>query len=258
MHPKNSRYRSKPKLLDRVGASMRVRDYSPRTIQAYTHWIKRFILFHNKTHPAQMGEKEITTFLTDLAVKQKVSPSTQNQALQALIYLYKNVLNKPLGWVNIPRSRRSPHIPMVYSRREVKEILSHTDDVYRLILQLVYGAGLRLSECLRLRIKDVDFEQSHIVVRDGKGHKDRVTVLPERLMAPLKKQIERVRLRHEKDQADGFGVTVLPYALSKKYPAAANELGWQYVFMAKGLLHDKKGNTKRRYHIHSSSVQKRF
>lgn len=238
---------------------MRTRNYSPRTIKTYVQWMKRYILFHNKTHPEKMGEKEIGLFLMYLAVKKNVSPSTQNQALQAILFLYKDVLEKKVGWIkNIKRPKRRPHLPVVFSRREVNEILARTKGVYWLILSLIYGSGLRLSECLRLRIKDVDFDYKQVLVRDGKGMKDRITILPNTLIAPLKEQMKKIEMIHTTDLKNGFGAAVLPYALGKKYPHAEKALGWQYLFMANGFVSEKNDSVKRRYHIHNSSVQKAF
>ncbi|MFB0515493.1 MAG: integron integrase [Candidatus Neomarinimicrobiota bacterium] len=259
MDGKNSEYHTKPKLLEQVKWSMRTSNYSPRTITTYVQWIKRFILFSNKIHPAELCREEIRGFLTYLAVERNVSPSTQHQALQALLFLYRDVLESPAGWIdNIQRPRRSPHLPVVFSRREVSEILGHTQGIYRLLLSLTYGAGLRLSECLRLRIKDIDFDYRQIVVRDGKGQKDRVSILPDSLVSPLKEHLANIKAIHERDLAQGNGATVLPYALAAKYANAARELGWQYVFMAKGSIEENASGIKRRYHIHNSSVQKVF
>ena len=249
----------KPKLLDQVRTVMRTRNYSPRTIKTYVQWIKRFILFHNKNHPLNMGKEEVRAFLTFLAVDKNVAPSTQNQALQALLFLYRDVLETPMGWIDdIPRPRRAPHLPVVFSRREIGEILDRTQGIYWLILSLIYGSGLRLSECLRLRIKDVDFDYRQIIVRDGKGQKDRVTIMPDSLVTPLRNRIANIKTTHEQDIAQGYGATVLPFALVTKYPNASREFGWQYVFTAKGYVEDKDAGINRRYHIHNSSVQKAF
>lgn len=259
MNIQNSKYHSSPKLLERVRWVMRTKNYSPRTIKTYQQWIKRFILFHNKKHPKFLQEKDVVDFLTYLAVELNVSPSTQNQALQAILYLYKNVEKKEIGWVkNFPRAKRSLHIPTVFSKKEVQLLLSHTNAVINIILSLMYGSGMRLSECLRLRIKDIDFDYKQIIVRDGKGSKDRVTLLPQSLIPIIQKQIERVRQIHQKDIEKGFGETVLPFALKKKYPNAAKEFCWQYVIIAKGYVFNEETQKYRRYHIHNSTVQRAF
>lgn len=255
----NSKYHSKPKLLDQVSQLMIRRNYSPRTINAYTRWIKRFIIHNNKIHPLKLSEKHVSEFLTFLAVERKVSPSTQNQALQSILFLYAQVLQKPVGWIDdFQRPRRASHLPTVFSKNEVKQILDNVNGIHWLVLSLIYGAGLRLSECLRLRIKDIDFEYKQIKIHDGKGHKDRITVLPERLIPHLKKQIEQVKITHDRDLNLGYGLTVLPYALGRKYKNMAREFSWQYIFIAKSVIVDKENNMIRRYHIHGTSIQKVF
>lgn len=258
MKSEHSKYHSKPKLLEQVKWVMRSKNYSPRTIKTYVQWIKRFILFNNKKHPQYLNEKEIANFITFLAIEKNVSPSTQNQALQSILYLYKNVINKELGWVDIPRAKRSQNIPVVFSVNEVKILLQNTEGIFKLILSVMYGSGLRLSECLRLRVKDIDFEYKQIIVRDGKGQKDRVTLLSEVLINDLKEQISKVRSIHQKDLEKGNGDTVLPFALNRKYPNAAKEFSWQYVFIAKGYIRNSEDGKKYRYHIHNSTVQKVF
>ncbi|MCH8011797.1 MAG: integron integrase [Candidatus Marinimicrobia bacterium] len=259
MTDKYSKYHSKPKLLDQVSRLMQRRNYSPRTIKTYTSWIKRFIIHNNKILPLKLGEKQVSEFLTFLAVERKVSPSTQNQALQSILFLYAQVLKKPVGWIDgFKRPRRAIHLPTVFSKNEVKQILDNVSGIHWLILNLIYGAGLRLSECLRLRIKDIDFEYKQITIHDGKGHKDRITVLPERLIPHLKRQIENVRIVHDKDLGRGCGATVLPYALAQKYRNIAREFSWQYIFIAKSVIKDQENDMLRRYHIHGTSVQKVF
>jgi len=259
MNKVNSAYQSRPKLLDRVNNLMIQRNYSPKTITAYIGWMKRYILFNNVTHPTKLGEQDISNYLTYLAVERKVSPSTQNQALNALIFLYENVLEKHLPRIAaFQRPRRMIHLPTVLSKSETRTILSQTTGIYRLILALIYGSGLRLSECLRLRIKDVDFGNQQLIIHNGKGHKDRITVLPSSLQPQLQKQIEAVRGVHNLDLKQNHGATVLPYALARKYPAAATEFAWQYVFYAKSLVYDKDAKMYRRYHIHGTAVQKEF
>lgn len=258
MKSENSKYHSKPKLLEQIKWIMRTKNYSPRTIKTYTQWIKRFILFNNKNHPKYLNQKEISNFITYLAVEKNVSPSTQNQALQSILFLYKNVIKKEIRWINIPRAKRSNHIPVVFSKNEVQEILNNVKGVFKLILSLMYGSGLRLSECLRLRVKDIDFEYKQIIVRDGKGQKDRVTLLSESLIDELKKQIGKVNVIHKKDIEKGRGETVLPFALERKYPNAGKEFSWQYIFIAKGYIRNSGSKHKQRYHIHNSTVQKVF
>jgi len=238
---------------------MITRNHSPRTINAYVNWMKQYIRFHNVKHPVNMGEEEVTRFLSWLAVERKVSPSTQKQALNALVFLYKHVLQRPLGRLkSYERPRLRNTMPVVLSKWETRTILAQTEGIYQLILNLIYGSGLRLSECLRLRVKDIDFDYGQLIIRDGKGHKDRVTILPDSCVQALKDQINFVKTVHEKDLQAGYGATVLPYALSRKYPNAATEFAWQYVFIAKSPVYDRKNKMVRRYHIHGSMVQKRF
>ncbi len=215
---------SKKKLLDQVREVLRRKNYAYRTEQAYTGWIRRFILFHNKRHPREMGEHEIETFLTYLAVKREVAPSTQNQALAALQFLYQEVLRQPLDEEILPAPAKRPkHIPVVLSKREAQALLGYLYGVPKMIAQLLYGAGLRISECLRLRVKDLDFERGEITVRMGKGKKDRVTVLPETVQPALKRHLEKVKLIHQQDLEEGFGKVYLPRALAHKYPNANRE-----------------------------------
>ena len=250
---------AKQKLLTQVRTFMRMRNYSPRTIKSYTQWIKRFIIFNNTTHPAKMGAGEIKAFIGDLAVNKHVSASTQNQALQAILFLYKHIIKKDIGWIeNIPRAKSSQYIPVVFSKQEVKKILSNLNGIYYLICSLQYGTGMRLSEVLRLRIKDIDFDYKSIIIRDAKGHKDRITVLPDSLAGLLKKQIDKVIKQHAADSAKGMGNTVLPYALEKKYPNASKETGWQYLFPADKFVYKENSNVPYKTHLHSSSVQKAF
>jgi len=246
-----------PKLLDIVRTELRTRHYSIRTEKAYLGWIKRFILFHNKQHPSNLGTSEIRSFINYLAIKKKVSASTQNQALQSILFLYKQILKTEVGWIEeIKRVERIRHIPVVFSRKEAKIILSNMKGVTRLIASLLYGSGLRLNECLRLRIKDIDFDYKQIIIRDGKGEKDRRTTLPLSLVRALQKQIKRVKAIHQGDLKKGFGKAPLPYALSQKYPNAGKEFGWQFLFPAENLSYDEKQKFKFRYHIHSSTIQK--
>jgi integron integrase len=236
-----------------------VRHLSLKTEKAYLHWIRRFILFHGKRHPQQMGETEVNAFLTYLAVKRKVSPSTQTQALCALVYLYKIVLEKELGelkgLIRAPKRRR---LPMVLTRDEVKVVFAGLTGEMHLLLSLLYGTGMRLSEGLRLRVKDVDLDQNQITVRDGKGAKDRMTVLPESLKKPLLSHLRQVKQIHDRDLKDGEGRTNLPYALARKYPGAATQWGWQYVFPAAGISRDPRTGNFHRHHIHERNVQRAF
>lgn len=248
---------SKPKLLDQVRTYMRVHHYSKKTEEAYLNWIKRFILFHNKHHPKDMGAEEIKAFIQDLAIKQNVSSSTQNQAFQGILFLYRKILDVNPEWIEkIKFVRRIKHLPTVFSEKEVKEIITKITGMPKLIVSLLYGTGMRLNECLKLRIKDIDFEMGHIMVRDGKGEKDRVTVLPLKYIPVLKDHIRKVKNLHDIDIKNGFGETILPYALDKKYTNASKEFGWQFVFPAKGFIYDKRLKKKYRTHIHESVIQK--
>lgn len=213
-----------PKLLDQARDTIRLRHYSIRTEESYIGWMKRYILFHNKRHPAQMGEPEVTAFLSHLAVDRQVSSSTQNQALAALLFLYKEVLKQPLEWLdNIQRAKKPERLPLVFTREEVRSILMHLEGSKWIVGSLLYGAGLRLLECLRLRIKDIDFGYNQIVVRDGKGAKDRITVLPGIVREPLRHHLVKVKALHELDLREGFGQVYLPDALARKYPNAPRE-----------------------------------
>jgi integron integrase len=221
----------KPKLLDRLREALRSRHYSRRTEQSYCHWVKRFCFFHNLRHPAEMAEPEINAFLTHLAVKEKVSASTQNQALSALVFLYRHVLNREIGDLGeVIRARKPRHLPAVMTREEVKAVLGHLEGDKWLMASLMYGAGLRLMECLRLRIQDIEVARNEILIRDGKGAKDRITMLPESLKTPLQDHLRKVKALHERDLAHGWGRVQMPYALDRKYPNAAGEWRWQWVF----------------------------
>ena len=227
------RMTSPPKLLDRVRDAVRTRHYSRRTEEAYVAWIRRYILFHGKTHPAQMGAPDISRFLTWLAVDRQVSASTQNQALSALLFLYKQVLAIEIGSIPpVVRARTPERLPVVLSRDEVGAILKQLTGTERLVVMLLYGAGLRLEECLELRVKDLDFDRHQITVRQGKGRKDRVTMLPVAAREPLTDHLADVRRLHQADLARGLGRVVLPFALDRKYPNAAAEWRWQFVFPA--------------------------
>jgi integron integrase len=246
-----------PKLLDRVRLAVRGRHYSPRTERAYVQWIRRFIFFHGKRHPADMGEAEITQFLSGLASAGRVSASTQNQALAAILFLYRFVLERKLDWLeDIVRAKRPVRLPVVLTRREVEALLAHMSGPNRLIASLFYGSGLRLLEGLRLRVKDVDFGRSEIVVRDGKGRKDRITLLPTSLKNPLTEHLTKVRRQHDADLRSGVGAVELPDALSRKYPRAAFEWGWQWVFPASRHYIASETGQKRRHHLHATVIQR--
>ncbi len=246
-----------PKLLDRVKADMRVKHYSRRTEAAYTGWIKRYILFHNKRHPKDMGAEEIKAFINNLATNNHVSSSTQNQALQSILYLYKNIIKKDIEFIDtINRAKLKKRLPTVFSRNEAASVLNNTTGIHKLIISLLYGTGMRLSEGLRLRVKDIDFEMNQIIVRNGKGEKDRITVLPQKLVNELRDQIRKVNNLHKIDLKEGLGEAMLPYALNKKYPNAAKEFGWQFLFPSNSYFYDEKIKKKFRYHIHESVIQK--
>jgi integron integrase len=247
----------KPRLLDQVRDSLRLRHYSLRTEATYIQWIKRFILYHEKRHPLEMGEQEITSFLTHLAVDKHVAPSTQNQALAAILFLYKEVLERELDWMDdIVRAKRSVRIPEVLSPEQVRRLIDRLEGTHQLMARLLYGTGMRLMEAVRLRVRDVDFHYRQITVRNGKGNKDRVTVLPASLLEPLKAHLARVKTLHEKDLADGFGRVYLPYALSRKYPSADREWGWQYVFPASTRSTDPRSGAVRRHHVFEQNLQR--
>jgi integron integrase len=247
----------KPKLLDRVRAVARVRHLSIRTEQAYTDWIRRFILFHKKRHPAEMGEEEVRQFISHLAVESKVAASTQNVALCALLFLYRDVLGVELPYVSgMLRAKRPVRVPVVFTREEVDALCSHLPGTYRLVADLLYGSGLRLMEAVRLRVKDLDFASGEILVRDGKGAKDRRTMLPRPLAEPLRRHLGRVKLLHEKDLGEGYGEVYLPYALARKYPSAAREWAWQYVFPSARFSTDPRSGVTRRHHASPDSVQR--
>jgi integron integrase len=247
----------KPKLLDEVRTVMRLRHMSIRTEEAYVQWIKRFIVFHHKRHPQEMGESEIRGFLAYLAVDQNVAASTQNQAMAALLFLYRKVLGKELPRLDqIERPSKPKRLPVVFTHQEVQAVLSHLEGTNHLVVSLLYGSGLRLLECLRLRVKDVDFQTNQIFVRDGKGEKDRVTMLPASLKEPLKEHLKKVRRLHEMDINEGFGSVYLPYALARKYPQAEKEWGWQYIFPAPTRSIDPRSGARRRHHLDESGLQK--
>lgn len=245
------------KLLDRVRQAVRVRHYSRRTEGAYVTWIRRFIVFHGKKHPSDMGGEEIRRYLTHLAVDQKVSGSTQNQALSALLFLYRRVLGVEPGPVDhVPHALSPLHVPVVLSVDEVRMVLRLLTGVPLIIVSLLYGAGLRLQESLELRVKDLDFDRNQIVVRRGKGQKDRRTMLPASAKAPLMAHLGGVRRLHQRDLSRGFGRVTLPAALDRKYPNAATDWGWQFVFPAARICRDPRFGPPSRYHLHESVVQR--
>jgi len=247
----------KPKLLERVKTQLRVNHYSRKTEEVYLGWIKRFILFHNKKHPEEMGEKEVQRFLNNLAVERHVSASTQNQALCAILFLYKSVLMKNFGWMDdLVNARKSIRLPVVFTKAEVREVFSHLEGVPKLVCSLLYGAGLRLNEALSLRIKDIDFEHRQVIVREAKGDKDRITALPQSIVPELKQHLNKVYLQHKEDLKQGKGKTKLPYALAGKYPNADSEFYWQFAFPANKFIKDENSDLIFRFHIHESTIQK--
>ena len=248
---------SQPKLLDRVRSTIRARHYSRRTEVAYVGWIRRFIGFHRKAHPSTLGAPDIAAFLTWLATERHVSASTQNQALAALLFLYERVLHTRVGQVeHVVRAKQPLRLPVVLSRQAVANVLSQLDGVKWIIAMLLYGSGLRLEECLGLRVKDVDFDRHQNNVRRGKGQKDRTTMLPAAVSSALRTHFDFVQQLHTADLASGFGRVALPDALRRKYPRAATAWGWQFVFPASRICQDPRWGPPSRYHLHESSVQK--
>jgi integron integrase len=246
-------------LLDRMREALRSRHYSPRTEQAYTHWARRFIYFHNIRHPAEMGEAEINGFLTHLAIKEHVSASTQNQALAALLFLYRHVIGREPGDLGaIVRARRPERLPVVLTRDEVKKILDNLSGDKWLMASVMYGAGLRLMECVSLRVQDIDFARNEIVVRDGKGARDRVTMLPGSLRQPFRDHLREVRRIHERDLADGWGSVMMPDALDRKYPNAPREWRWQWVFPQERRWRNLRTGLQGRHHVDESLLQRAF
>ena len=246
-----------PRLLDQVRAVIRCKHYSIRTEQSYIDWIKRFILFNGKRHPSQLGEKHINAFLSHLAVNRKVASSTQNQALCALVFLYREVLKKELNdFSDIVRAKKPQKLPVVFTQEEVRRVLLQLEGVNWLMGQLLYGAGLRVMECVRLRVKDVDFGYRQIVVRDGKGRKDRVTMLPALIIDTLKRHLLKVKQVHDADLRAGFGAVYLPYALERKYRNANRSWAWQYVFPATRRSIDPRSAAERRHHLSENVPQR--
>jgi len=248
---------SSPRLMDSVRAAIRVRHYSFRTEKAYVDWIRRFILFNKKRHPRDMGGPEVAAFLNHLANDRQVSSATQAQALAALLFLYKRVINVALPWIgDVVRAHRPKRLPTVLTREESQRVIAHLRGVHWLIAGLLYGSGLRLLEALRLRVKDVDFYHRRILVRDGKGAKDRVTILAKSVATALEAHLKNVRVLHDDAVTRGFGGVELPYALERKYPHAHLRWGWQYVFPAARPTRDSRTGTTRRHHVHEESVQR--
>ena len=245
------------KLLDQVRSVIRKKHYSIRTEQAYMDWINRYVLFHKKHHPKDMGEKEISQFISHLSADRRVASSTQNQALNAIVFLYKRVLNIELGdFGHMVRAKKPQRLPTVMARKEVNQVLSSMPGVNQLMAKLLYGCGLRLMECVRLRVKDIDFEQNHIIVRDGKGIKDRSTMLPGQLKPVLLEHLEGVRIVHTQDLKNCLGEVYLPFALERKYPNAAREWSWQYVFPSEKISKDPRSGKMRRHHVSESALQR--
>lgn len=246
-----------PKLLDQLRDRLRLKHYSIRTETQYVQWVRRFILFHGKRHPREMGVREVEAFLTDLAVSGRVAASTQNQALSALLFLYREVLEIDLPWLdNVVRAKRPARLPVVLTHNEVQAVLGRMEGTHGLMARLLYGTGMRLMECVRLRIKDVDFERAEILVRDGKGAKDRVTMLPQSLTPALSEHLQRRRLLYESDLAKGMASVYLPDALERKYPSAATDWTWQYIFVAGSYSVDPRSGVERRHHMDEKLLQR--
>lgn len=246
-----------PRLLDQVRGKIRLKHYSIRTEQAYLDWIKRFICHFGKRHPNEMGAHEVEVFLTWLAVEGRVAAATQNQAKSALLFLYREVLGTDLPWLeNVAQAKTPKRLPVVLTQAEVQSLLSGLSGTHWLVASLLYGAGMRLMEALRLRVKDVELTRKEILIRDGKGAKDRVTMLPAALVNPLKAHLLKVKALHDQDVAEGFGEVYLPHALDKKYPTAGREWGWQYVFPSGNRAVDPRSGVVRRHHVQDQAVQR--
>lgn len=249
---------SKSSLLSKIRTEIRRRNYSYRTEQAYTNWVVRYVKFHNFRHPAEMAEDEVEKYLNYLAEERTVAGSTQNQALCALLFMYEYVLKQPLGKMkNFKRAETPKKLPVVLTAEEAQQVLGMMEGTYKLMAELLYGAGLRVSECLRLRYLDLDFSYNQIQVRSGKGKKDRITIMPQTSKKKLKRQLQKVKLLHEKDSAQGFSKTLLPKALSKKYPNAASKLKWQYLFPSPKKAKDPRSGLVHRHHLSNSSIQRK-
>ena len=243
------------RLIERFRDAIRARHYSPRTEKTYWYWVRWFVFFHGKRHPRELGAGEVTAFLSWLATERHVAAATQNQALAALLFLYKHVLAVDLPWLgDLVRAQRPVRLPTVLTEAEVRRLLMNVDGVGALMVGLLYGAGLRQIECLTLRVKDLDFAYRHVVVRDGKGGKDRVTMLPENLVQPLQAHLGKVRLLHRRDVDEGYGEVWLPYALARKYPRAGYQWGWQFIFPSANRSTDPRSGEIRRHHIHPDTL----
>ena len=249
--------KTQKKLIEQVKEKIRLKHYSISTEKSYVDWIKRYIFYHNKRHPKEMGIREIEQFLTYLAVDKNVASSTQNQALHAILFLYKQILNIDFDErINAIRAKKPKRIPIVLTKEEAHKVISLLSGTNQLMAMILYGTGLRLIECVRLRVQDIDFGQKNIIVRQGKGMKDRVTILPNSVIEPLKVHLKKVKLIHQKDLSDGFGSVYMPFALDKKYPNASREWIWQYVFPASKLSIDPRSGITRRHHIDKNTLQK--
>ena len=249
---------SKSKLLGNVRTEIRRRNYSYRTEQAYVNWIIRFIKYHSLTHPSKMAEPEVISFLNYLAEDRNVAASTQNQALCAILFLYNHILESPLSsMMDFERAKQSQKLPVVLTKDEVQKVLEHLHGTSKLVAQLLYGAGLRISECLRIRLLDLDFSYNQIHVRSGKGRKDRITIMPQRCKPKLKQQLKKVKVLHKKDTDAGFAETLLPKALSRKYPGAASQLKWQYLFPSPNRAADPRSGLVHRHHISDTTIQRK-
>jgi integron integrase len=262
MRPKNPARRPPPpahprSLVEALRAQIRARHYSPSTEKAYVHWVRRFLTFHGERHPKEMGADEVTQFLTHLAMDEEVAAATQSQALSAILFLYRDVLDRQLPWMaEVVRAKASRKLPVVLSRDEVGRLLDAVEADYKLMAMLLYGTGMRLTECVSLRVKDVDLDRHQITVRSGKGNKDRVAILPERCRGPLKKQLDHVRELHARELKAGRGWVALPDALARKYPGAGRELAWQWVFPAQRTYYHAPSDRHRRHHIHQTALQR--
>ena len=244
------------KFMHRLRRFIRAQNKAWATEKTYVHWAKRFIHFHGDKHPESMGALEVEQFLTHLAVHDHVSPSTQATALNAIVFMYKQFLKRDLGDMDFQLSRRVRHIPVVFSEGECQQVISELKGGYNLMASLMYGSGLRVSECLRLRVKDIDFDRNEVLVRESKGGKSRRRMLPLSLKGRLREQIQRVALLHEQDTKDGYGEVYMPFALARKYPAAASSMVWQFVFPSARIAKDPRSGKWRRHHVHSSSIQR--
>jgi integron integrase len=246
------------KLLDQYRDVLRVKQYSQRTEKTYTLWVRSYIFFHNKRHPKDMGIPEIRAFITHLVSEKKVSASTQNQAMSSILFLYRHVLHIPLDETSLAelRPQKTKSIPVVLSKDEVKSVITNMTGVYKIVAQLMYGGGLRVMEAMRLRVKDIDFANRQIIIRDGKGNNDRSTILPDSVAEPLQIYLQQVKIIHEKDLAKGYGSVYMPFALERKYPNASKEWIWQYAFPATTLFKETETGITRRHHLHETAVQK--